>query len=187
MTKQAQGPVARAVRGILEVIIERLLAVTASVIMFLMMMFTLIDVLGRNLFNAPLPGGFEVTELLLAVIIFLGLPMVTSEATHVDVDLCDPTVPEPLKPYQDAAIGIINIVAFATLTWMLWEFFQRTLQYEDTTAILEIPYAGLVFLMVVMAALSTVAQTAMLFLTRGRRLFGRPAKVVLPSSDGKEH
>lgn len=157
----------------MEILFERVLAGTAAAVMFLMMALTLVDVVGRDLFSAPLPGGFEVTELLLAVIIFLGLPMVTAGASHVDVDLCDPTVPERLKPYQDAAIGIINIIAFGVLSWMLWHFFLRTWHYEDTTAILQIPYAGLVFLMATMASLSTLALVAMLFLTRGRSLFAR--------------
>lgn len=194
MSKRTPGPVSRWVVRSLDLLIEHVLAYTAAAIMFLMMMFTLIDVLGRELLNTPLPGGFEVTELLLAVIIFLGLPLVTAEAAHVDVDLCDPTVPERLKPYQDAAIGLVNVLAFGTLSWMLWHFFDRTLRYEDTTAILEIPYAGLVFLMASMATLSTVVQTAMLFLTRGRRLFPRAATAASassassasPSSDGKD-
>lgn len=173
MGKHPPSPRRKAWLRPLEFLFERVLAGTAAAVMFLMMALTLVDVVGRDLFHAPLPGGFEVTELLLAVIIFLGLPMVTAGASHVDVDLCDPTVPERLKPYQDAAIGLVNIGCFVALSWMLWEFFLRTLRYEDTTAILEIPYAGLVFLMALMASLSTVALVLMLFLTRGRALFAR--------------
>lgn len=158
----------------LEFLFERVLAYTAAAVMFLMMAVTLVDVVGRNLFSAPLPGGFEVTELLLAVIIFLGLPMVTAGASHVDVDLCDPTVPERLKPVQDALIGLINIGSFGMLSWMLWHLALRTYRYEDTTAILQIPYAGLVILMASMATLSTLALVLMLFLTRGRSLFTHP-------------
>lgn len=169
--------------GVLDVLFERILASVAAVIMFLMMLLTFVDVIGRNLFNAPLPGGFEVTELLLAVIIFLGLPMVTAEAAHVDVDICDPTVPEWLKPVQDTLIGIVNIACFGTLSWMLWRLALRTYQYQDTTAILEIPYAGLVFLMAAMASLSTTALVAMLFLTRGRKLFPTPSAATPDSKD----
>ncbi|HEY0834740.1 MAG TPA: TRAP transporter small permease [Azospirillum sp.] len=160
--------------SLLEFLFERVLAYTAAAVMFLMMALTLIDVVGRDLFSAPLPGGFEVTELLLAVIIFLGLPLVTAEAAHVDVDICDPTVPERLKPYQDVLIGLINIGAFGTMAWMLWRFALRTYEYGDTTAILQIPFAGLVFLMAVMVSLSTLALIAMLFVSRGRSLFGPP-------------
>lgn len=183
---QAADSVRRPVLRALDILFEKILAYTAAAVMFLMMMLTLIDVVGRGLFSAPLPGGFEVTELLLAVIIFLGLPMVTAEAAHVDVDICDPTVPERLKPYQDAIIGLINIGAFGTLSWMLWGYAMRTYRYQDTTAILEIPYAGLVFLMASMTTLATVALVFMLFLTRGRRLFGRPPSMPTDPSDPED-
>lgn len=159
---------------LMEFLFERVLGYTAAAVMFLMMAVTLVDVVGRNLFSAPLPGGYEITELLLAVIIFLGLPMVTAGANHVDVDLFDPTVPERLKPYQDAIVGLINIGSFGVLSWMLWHFFLRTYRYQDTTAILQIPYAGLVFLMALMATVSTLTLVVMLFLTRGRSLFATP-------------
>jgi len=155
----------------LEFLFERVLAYTAAFVMFVMMLVTLVDVVGRDLFSAPLPGGFEVTELLLAALIFLGLPMVTAENAHVDVDLLDSTVPEFLKPLQNIVIGLVNVIAFGVLSWMLWKFALRTYRYEDTTAILEIPFAGLVFLMAICCTLSTIALVWMLLFKRGKKLF----------------
>lgn len=156
----------------LEFLFERVLAYTAALVMFVMMLVTLVDVIGRDLFSAPLPGGFEITELLLASLIFLGLPMVTAENAHVDVDLLDSTVPQFLKPLQSYLIGLINLAAFAVLSWMLWKFALRTYRYEDTTAILEIPFAGLVFLMAACSSLSTLAVLASLILGKpGKNLF----------------
>lgn len=158
----------------LEFLFERVLAYTAAFVMFVMfvmMAVTLVDVVGRDLFSAPLAGGFEITELLLASVIFLGLPMVTAEGAHVDVDLMDSTVPEFLKPLQNIIIGIVNIIAFGALSWMLWKFAIRTYSYEDTTAILQIPYAGLVFLMAACCTLATLALVVMLVFKRGKKLF----------------
>lgn len=157
--------------GSLEFLFERVLAYTAAFVMFVMMAVTLVDVIGRDLFSSPLPGGFEITELMLAALIFLGLPMVTAEGAHVDVDLLDATVPEFLKPLQNIVIGVVNVIAFGTLTFMLWKFAWRTYEYEDTTAVLQIPYAGLVFLMAACCLLSTLALVAMLVFKGGRKLF----------------
>ncbi|WP_299200050.1 TRAP transporter small permease [uncultured Amphritea sp.] len=154
-----------------EFLFERVLAYTAALAMFTMMLVTLVDVVGRDLFSAPLPGGFEVTELLLASLIFLGLPMVTAEGSHVDVDIMDSTIPAFLKPLQDIAICLVNLVAFATLSWMMWKLAFRTYEYQDTTAMLQIPYAGLVFLMAVCCTLSTWALMLMLLFKRGKKLF----------------
>ncbi|MGB0846279.1 MAG: TRAP transporter small permease [Thiolinea sp.] len=149
---------------------RRLLGFAAALVMFTMMMVTFIDVVGRDFFDYPLPGGFEVTELLLAALIFLGLPLVTAEAGHVDVDLLDNVIPRWLKPVQALVINLINIAAFSTLTWLMWKFSIRTYQYQDTTAILQIPYAGLTFLMAITCTLATLALLVMLFTGRKRLL-----------------
>ena len=46
--------------------LQTVLGVTSGTVLFLMMAITAVDVAGRYLFNQPLPGGFELTELLLA-------------------------------------------------------------------------------------------------------------------------
>lgn len=164
----------------LEFLFERVLAYTAALAMFLMMAVTLVDVIGRDLFAAPLPGGFELTELLLAALIFLGLPMVTAEGSHVDVDLMDSTVPAFFKPVQDIAVCLVNVIVFGVMSWMMWKLAIRTYEYQDTTAMLEIPYAGLVFLMAVCCSLSTWALLLMLLFKRGKKLFTRHADKPTP-------
>ena len=52
---------------------EVVLGVAASAILLGMMALTVVDVIARYVFNRPLRGAFEVTELLLLVLIFAGL------------------------------------------------------------------------------------------------------------------
>lgn len=156
---------------VLEFLYERVLAYLAAAAMFAMMTLTFVDVVGRYLFSSPLGGGFEITEFLLATLIFLGLPMVTAANGHIDVDLLDSAIPDWLKPIQNIVICLVNILAFGVLSWMLWRLALRSYEYQDTTAILEIPFAGLVLLMALCCALSTITLVIMLFLTRGKNLF----------------
>ncbi len=160
----------------LEFLYERVLAYIAAMAMFLMMMITLVDVVGRDMFSFPLPGGFEITEFLLATLIFLGLPMVTAANGHVDVDLLDSSVPAFLKPLQTIIICLVNTIAFGVLSWMLWKLAIRTYNYQDTTAILEIPFTGLVVLMASCCTLATAALVMMLFVRRGKKLFHSKTK-----------
>ena len=51
--------------------LEGALGVTSATVLFLMMMITAVDVIGRYVFNKPLAGGFEITEMLLAALIFV--------------------------------------------------------------------------------------------------------------------
>lgn len=54
-----------------------------------MVLLTFADVLGRRLFNAPIYGAHDITEHMMAVIVFCGLPLLTSARGHLAVDLFD--------------------------------------------------------------------------------------------------
>ena len=55
-----------------------------------MMLVTAVDVAGRYLFNKPIAGGFELTEILLAALIYCGLPLVSARRDHIVIDTFDP-------------------------------------------------------------------------------------------------
>lgn len=63
-------------------------AIALASIMFLM----LIDVTGRYLFNAPLPGAAEIIELAMGVCVFAALPLVTASNEHIRL------VPQQCRP-----------------------------------------------------------------------------------------
>ena len=46
--------------------------------------------LGRYVLNKPLTGGFELTEMMLAALIFCGLPLVSQRREHIVIDTFDP-------------------------------------------------------------------------------------------------
>ncbi len=142
------------VRG--EGVLNKLLSGTAALVMFLMMALTLVDVLGRYLFSAPVTGAFEVTELMLAAVIFLGLPLITAEGGHIAVDILDSALSDRVLAVQYWLVGLINVLAFGVFAWVLWEHAFKVLRYEDTTAVLQIPYAWLAFLMAVTASVSAL-------------------------------
>lgn len=142
------------VRG--EGVLNKLLSGTAALVMFLMMALTLVDVLGRYLFSAPVTGAFEVTELMLAAVIFLGLPLITAEGGHIAVDILDSALSDRVLAVQYWLVGLINVLAFGVFAWVLWEHAFKVLRYEDTTAVLQIPYAWLAFLMAVTVSVSAL-------------------------------
>lgn len=168
VTDSSQSPVWL---NALEFFFERVLTYVSAIVMFVMMLVTLVDVVGRDLFQAPLPGGFEITELLLAALIFLGLPIITAEGGHVDVDLLDSITPPWFKAIQAACVTLVSTVCFGILSWTMWRFAIRTYEYQDTTAVLQIPYSGLVFLMAICCTLATFALCAMLALRKYKALF----------------
>nr|WP_246590176.1 TRAP transporter small permease [Marinobacterium ramblicola] len=120
-------------------------------------MLTLIDVVGRYLFATPVTGAFEVTELMLASVIFLGLPLVTSERNHIAVDIIDAFLSSRSVSRLKIIASLVGAFCFTLFAWMLWHHAFNLLRYGDTTAVLQIPYSWLSFLMAVAASLSALA------------------------------
>lgn len=54
-----------------------------------MVLLTFADVIGRRFFNVPIYGAHDLTEHMMAVIVFSGLPLLTSARGHLAVDLFD--------------------------------------------------------------------------------------------------
>ena len=130
------------------------LGFAASVILFSLMIVTFVDVIGRYLFNSPLQGAFEGTELMLLVLIFAGLPLVSHADEHVTMDFID----NILSPGGRAvAMAISQLVCAATmlgLAWLIWLKAGKIADYADTTDVLRIALAPFVYFMAAMIALS---------------------------------
>ena len=69
--------------------LDRALGFSAAVLLFCLMMLTTADVVGRYIFNWPIRGAFEITELLLLTLIFAGLPLASRADEHVTLDFID--------------------------------------------------------------------------------------------------
>ena len=65
------------------------LKIVLAVTLFAMAAITFVDVIGRYVFSAPVPGTFEIVGLLMSVVTFTGLPLVTRTESHITVDLFD--------------------------------------------------------------------------------------------------
>jgi TRAP-type C4-dicarboxylate transport system permease small subunit len=130
------------------------LGIAASAILFSMMTLTFVDVVLRYVFSRPLRGGFEVTELMLLVLIFAGLPLVTHANEHVTMDLIDrwlmPRARRVLARVMEGASAALMFL----LTWLMWLKASRVAAYGDTTDVLRIAVGPFVYFMVAMILLS---------------------------------
>ena len=72
-----------------------------------LILVTCIDVVGRYFFNAPLGGAFELTQVLLAALVFVALPLTTYHGGHVEVDLLLPFLPYKVRHGLGTFGGII--------------------------------------------------------------------------------
>lgn len=134
----------------------RALSFLAALLLISMMVLTFVDVWGRYIFNSPVPGGFELTELMLATLIFAGLPLVTIGGEHITVDLIEFTVSRTLERIREALISLVCAFMTGVLSYRLWLKALEQLDYGDETAVLQIPVYPVTFFMCVTTALTTL-------------------------------
>jgi TRAP-type transport system small permease protein len=143
---------------------DAVLGSAAAVLLFGMMVLTFVDVVARYLVNKPIRGAFEVTELLLLVLIFAGLPLVSHADEHVTMDFIDRILPP-------AALRILVRVVHAAcaaimffLTWQVWIKAGKIMSYGDTTDVLRITVGPFVYFMDAMIALTGLIHLYKVFL-----------------------
>jgi len=128
-----------------------------AAVLFFMMALTCVDVVGRYLLNTPVAGGFELTEVSLAALIFLALPLVTLRNDHVVVDLFDRVTPDWLLRIQHVVASLVSAACAGYLAWRLWLRAVQMAAAGETTAVLKIKLGWLVYGMSALMALTAVA------------------------------
>jgi TRAP-type C4-dicarboxylate transport system permease small subunit len=119
-----------------------------------MMTLTFVDVVLRYVVNRPLRGSLEITELLLLVLIFAGLPLVTHANEHVTMDLIDRLLGERGRRLLGQLVELVCASLMFLLTWLMWIKAGRIAAYGDTTDVLRIVVGPFVYFMVAMILLS---------------------------------
>jgi len=146
------------------------LGCVAAVLMFCLMLLTCADVVARYFLDRPIAGGFELTEMLLAALIFAGLPLVTLRNEHVTVDLFDPITPDWLFRIQHFAGCAIGFACTGYLAWRLWLRAEHIDRAGETSAVLHFKLAWLTYSMSLLMAF-TAAALLVLALRRAHRHF----------------
>ncbi|MBB96057.1 MAG: hypothetical protein CML68_15880 [Rhodobacteraceae bacterium] len=121
--------------------LRTVLAILGGVMLTVLMGLTVVDVIGRYVFNAPLKGASEMTELLLAAIIFMGLPAVSLADQHVTVDLVTDKLPNWIQPARKVLIGLFSAAILVLVGWRIWVYAAQIGGYGGSTTTLHIPLA----------------------------------------------
>jgi TRAP-type C4-dicarboxylate transport system permease small subunit len=133
---------------------DAVLGVASSVLLFGMMLLTFVDVVARYLLNRPIRGGFEITELVLLVLIFAGLPLVSHADEHVTMDFIDRILPPAALRVLVRVVDSLCAAVMFFLAWQVWIKAGRIASYGDTTDVLRITVGPFVYFMDLMIAVT---------------------------------
>jgi TRAP-type C4-dicarboxylate transport system permease small subunit len=150
--------------------------VVAGIILLLMAGMTLGDVLGRNLFNSPIPGATELTEIALVAVTFLLYPQIAYRQTHISIDLLDNLMGVAAQRVQQFVGNALGATVFAAMARRLWISAGRTMSYGDVTPFLRLELGPVIYFMAVMSGITAIAfalVALMAFTARPESLNGR--------------
>jgi len=119
-----------------------------------MMFLTFVDVVARYVFSRPVRGAFEVTELMLVVLIFAGLPLVSWADEHALMDFIDRLLGARAQRLLVRAVQAACAAVMFLLTWLIWLKADRIWAYRDATDVLRVVYGPFVYFMAVMLGLA---------------------------------
>lgn len=113
--------------------IEQGLNLCANGLILFAMFFVVAEVVLRTLFNAPIPGHLELSELITPAIIFLALAYTQSTGGHVQMTLVVDQLPEGARRYADIFNLILSVAIYSILTYFSAKHTYRTWDYDDVT------------------------------------------------------
>lgn len=130
------------------------LGTAAAVILLCLVAITCIDVVGRYFLDAPLVGAFEMTEVMLAALVFTALPLTTERQEHIEVDLLGMLASPRANQMMTAFAGVFSAALLATFAWRLFAHAMQSAHDGATTNALLIPLAPFGYLAGTSALLS---------------------------------
>lgn len=137
-------------------LLQGALEALAGITLFAMMILTTIDVFGRYFFNSPVTGSVELTQIMLAMVVFLAFPTVTWREEHITVDLLDGIFPRSVVWIRQMVINVICSVALLIMTKRIWALAERSVSWGDATEFLRLPIGYLIYLMAAIAGITGV-------------------------------
>jgi len=135
---------------------DALLGVAASAILLAMMLLTVVDVVARYVFSRPVRGAFEITELMLVVLIFAGLPLVSFSDEHAVMDFIDRVLGPRGRHALERAVQATSAAFMFLMAWLTWLKADRIWAYRDATDVLRVVYGPFVYFMAATLALAGV-------------------------------
>jgi TRAP-type C4-dicarboxylate transport system permease small subunit len=114
-------------------------AVLGGLVLFALTLLTVISVVGRAAFSAPIPGDFELVELGMAVAIFSFLPYCQIVRGNVIVDLFTSRASPRTRALLDGIGNLLYTAIAALLTWRGAIGGLEIRSYHETTMVLQVP------------------------------------------------
>jgi TRAP-type C4-dicarboxylate transport system permease small subunit len=110
------------------------------------MLITAIDVVGRDVFNHPIPGTVELSQYMLAVFILLGLAYTQQVKAHVAVSIFTSHLNEHAQLILNIITTLLCLFISYILVWQGWVVGMEEKTVSDMLRVPQYPFRLLVAL-----------------------------------------
>jgi TRAP-type C4-dicarboxylate transport system permease small subunit len=97
--------------------LNRAANVLSAVVIFIMVFYITADVLGRDLFSRPIPGTYEISEMLMVLVVFLGLAYTQAMGSHIRTEFVLRLFPPKGRLVIEICTHFIFLITFAFFVW----------------------------------------------------------------------
>jgi len=137
--------------------VSRFLLLIGQFTLVLMVTLTVADVFLRYVFNRPILGSYELTEFMMAILVFSTIGYTMAIKGHVVVDLVFSQLPQKARDILECITSFIAFILFAIVTWRNALQAGTAWERNDVTAELFIPVSPFIlFVALGVAVLSLV-------------------------------
>jgi TRAP-type transport system small permease protein len=130
--------------------LNKWLSYLAMVVVFIMMLLTVADVIGRKFVgiipgSQPVPGAYELTEFMLVVTVFAAIGYAQFHDEHISINVLTSRFPKRVQDILDTVIYLISLVLSCLVTYRSVVYAQRIIEQGDVSGVLQIPLYPFVF------------------------------------------
>ena len=97
--------------------VNRFIAGVSGVFLILLMIITAVDVVGRDVFNHPIPGTVELSQYMLGVFILLGFAYAHQVKAHVAVSILTSRLSQNAQFILNLITTLLGLFIFSILAW----------------------------------------------------------------------
>jgi TRAP-type C4-dicarboxylate transport system permease small subunit len=133
----------------LERFIVHLNGVTHSIsiiIVFMMMVITFSDVIGRYFFRQPVLGTYELTELGLAIMVFFSMGYTQLKKGHTSIGIIVDRWSDRKQALLDSVVYLITVLLMLVTAWQMTKYAQLLKAGNGFTGELSLPVYIFVFI-----------------------------------------
>jgi len=119
--------------------LSRIINIFGSIILLGMMFITMVDVILRYLLNYPIPGAYELVQLMLVLVVFFGLAYTATQKGHIVVEILFLVLPKTVQAIIAIMTSILGIGIFIVAVVSVVQLINVHVDSHAVSGVLEIP------------------------------------------------